>query len=384
MSAAESVEPSAPRTPVELIGWDALPTCGTRLVGFDVDEELSGVGWIASAQIDRASVGLPNDVETLLDLRASLPAEHLVANGFRTELEQYDIRAALSYAQEPFFQSELGALEWDHPDISAGLVLAGQGRFVATATPAGALTISSMVDRARNRADELGVTINVETVEVEHSLEDLEAVRSQLASRVPDWWLEVDARVNAVAVDLGFGEPSDRHRWPFEDEVDGVCRRAQDEPGDFGPQPGSGDGWRLLAITDSGRGEPVPVAVTQNEFADLWEDLEVPDDLPVVDFGSEIVAVFFELRGFPPACDRVIFDGVEFGDDHVSGRPRNVEPVGLGGCRAIGLPRSFVVALDRSRLPGPRFLIRRDVDPWSYDVEREQVAIDLGRPTDDG
>ncbi len=109
----------------------------------------------------------------------------------------------------------------------------------------------------------------------------------------------------------------------------------------------------------------------------LSRQCHVPDDLPVVDFESEIVAVFLELRGFPPACDWVFFDGVDFGDADVSGRPRNVDPVGLQECLAIGISRSFVVAIERNRLPKGPFLLRRDVEPWSYDVEREQVMVDL-------
>ncbi len=362
---------------LEPTGWEVLPTCGSSLVGFEIDDELSPIGWIASAQIDRASVGLSSDISSVLDLGVSLSAEHLVANGFRTEDEQIDIQESIPYYREPFFQAELGTLRWDHSDKSTGLVPVGHGRFVAPTTSAGASTVLPMVDRARVSAVVAGVAFDVEAVEVRHSMDDLEALHSRIAAQVPDWWLQIDTRFNAVAVDLGFVEPSDQERWPFEDGLDGICRRVGNPVGDFGPQPASGDGWRLLAITDSGVAEPVSVAVTGDEFVDLWADLVVPDDLPAVDFTSEIVVVFFELRGFPPACDRVIFDGVEFGDDQVSGQPRNVHPVGLQGCLAIGLPRSFVVAIDRSRLPSKPFLIRRDVQPWSYDVEREQIMIDL-------
>ena len=244
---------------IQTAGLDSLPICGSSLVGFEVDGELSPIGWVAAAQIDRASVGLSSDVASVLELGASLSAEHLVANGVRTEEEQVAIQDSTIYFQEPFFQAELGTLRWDHPDESTGLLVAGHGRFVATTTPAGVSTVGPMVDRAQKLAMEAGSDFDVEVVEVQRSMEDLEALQSMLAAQVPDWWLKIDTRFNAVAVDLGFDEPSDHQRWPFEDGVDGVCRIAGNPVGDFGPQPASGDGWRLLAITDSGGAEPVPV-----------------------------------------------------------------------------------------------------------------------------
>ncbi len=373
----QSTEQSTTSQRAEPRGWSALPICGTELVGFDIDGELSSVGWIASAQIDRASIGLPSDIDSILDLHASLSAEHLVANGYRTEDEQIAARESISYYPTPFFQVELGSLRFDHPDKSTGLVRAGQARFVATMTPDGASTVLPMIDRAREQATTAALAMDVDAFEVQHSQDDLEAIEASLAARVPDWWLFTDRRFNAVTVDLGVDEPSDEDRWPFAEPPDGVCRLIGDRIGDFGPQPAAGDGWRLLAIAETGVEAPAPPATNDEELAALWTDLEIPDDVPDIDFASEVVTTFSELRGFRPSCDRVIFDGVAFGDSEVAGMPRNVDPIGLQGCLAIGIPRSFVVALDRARLPNGPFLLRRDIEPSSYDVDREQITVDL-------
>ncbi|MEM7341796.1 MAG: hypothetical protein AAF467_24325 [Actinomycetota bacterium] len=373
----QAVEPTT--VPVGQV-WSDLPVCGATLIGAEVDGELSDVGWVAAGQIDRASVGLSSDAASVLEVAEALPDEHLVANGVRTEAERIEVFDAFGYAREPFFDQEVMSIRWDHSDISGGVVPAGLGRFAVTHTADGEALANERIAAAERRADAAGISVDLLAVEVERSADDLDAIHRRLEGLVPEWWLAVEPRFNAVAVDLGFAEASDSTRWPLTEHLDGVCRRVGDQPGDFGPQPAQGEGWRLLAITDSSISEAPTVATSVDELAELWSALEVPDDLPSLDSSTEIVATFYQVRGFAPSCDRVFFDGVVFEAGAVSGQPRTVEPEGLEGCLAVGLPRTFVVALDRRYLPDAPFTLRRSTEPWSYDVAREEVEVDLDNP----
>ena len=364
-------------------GLDALPTCGSGLVGFELDSPLSEVGWIADAQIDRASVGLPSTAAVVLEIAQGFDAEYLVGTGVRTPHEHDTVAAAFAAASSATLRNTalLAEIITEYsPGQNQPLTPAGSGRYAVPYTDHDAARIGSLVRDANTELDTAGIDLEVVAVRVEHSIEELEHTAQLLASRLPRWWVRTDHRLNAVTVDLGLAEPSDSDRWPFQEPPPGVCLSTSDGPGDFGPQPSTGEGWRLLAITDSqapGGWGPVPYAVTPIQLDSLWRDLEIPDDPPVIDFDHEIVAVFFETRGFPPACHRVFFAGVDFTADSVAGQPRNVGPLNGGGCLAIGLPRSFVVALSRDHLPDSPFTLQRDTEPWSHNLNREQHTINI-------
>jgi len=126
-------------------------------------------------------------------------------------------------------------------------------------------------------------------------------------------------------------------------------------------QPASGSGWRLL-IAQRGLGElsTVQVIDDQAELAAAWEKLRLIPAVPLIDFTREIVIWFVDTGTF--GC-RSRLDGVRFdpGSRLVTGIFGN----GLVAfCDDASVPDSFLVTLDRNRLPPVPYRIQlREVPP---------------------
>ena len=133
-----------------------------------------------------------------------------------------------------------------------------------------------------------------------------------------------------------------------------------DVPAD-GSQPTVEDGWRFLA--DQLRGEPYTahVAVNAAEYEALWVSLAMDGGAPLVDFGTEIVVQFGAVYG--SSCPEIRLDDVRIDSATVSAH------IALLGdhdeCTADAVPRSFVVAVDRSRLPAVPFTVGLSAGCWT-------------------
>lgn len=120
-------------------------------------------------------------------------------------------------------------------------------------------------------------------------------------------------------------------------------------------QVSSGDGWQLLARQRAvGERNRVDLIGDQATFAAAWTRLLLRTDPPSVDFDRSVVAWFTPLGTIacPTRLDRVRFDP----ERHlVDGE------FSLGftlGCQSPPVSDTFLVAIDRDRLPSAPYKVR--------------------------
>lgn len=121
-----------------------------------------------------------------------------------------------------------------------------------------------------------------------------------------------------------------------------------------GPQPPEGDGWRYLGEFDTATGL-LHVVGDPDAYTALWGDLGGAGAAPEVDFEKQIV-VGLEI-GHSGSCPQTRLDGVEFSADAVTFEVNTVTEE--MACTDDYNPRTYLVALDRDRLPEPPFGIGR-------------------------
>jgi hypothetical protein len=162
-----------------------------------------------------------------------------------------------------------------------------------------------------------------------------------------------------------------------------VCVEGLD-PGDApapGPQPLSGDGWRLLA--DERRvGEPyrTGIASDQASYENLWTEINLPDSPPPVDFESEVAIWFGAVYG--SSCPNLRLDDVVVDEERSLVHAEIVQLDFPPACTDDANPHAYVVAVDRARLPAGPFAIQLGADdpPAGVPEERTLVDVDLSRP----
>ncbi len=143
-----------------------------------------------------------------------------------------------------------------------------------------------------------------------------------------------------------------------------------------GPQPISGDGWRLLAVERTGESYRTGVATTDDQYAALWAQSGVTAARPPVDFDNDIVIWFGAVYG--SGCE-IRMDDVIVGPDRAIVHGEFVVPGNPGACNDDANPEAYLVAVDRARLPrGPFAIQLRATDPPAgVPEERTLVAVDL-------
>ena len=139
--------------------------------------------------------------------------------------------------------------------------------------------------------------------------------------------------------------------------ADTVCVEGA-EPSDVvpdGPQPQSGDGWRLLA-DEPGKGLPYATGFADDsaELANLWATVGLEGPIPEIDFAEEAVAWFGPAVS--GSCSDIRLDDVVFDAATAVLSPVIVQPGGARACTSDANPHAYIVALDRSRLPN-RFTV---------------------------
>lgn len=125
--------------------------------------------------------------------------------------------------------------------------------------------------------------------------------------------------------------------------------------------PPEGDGWRFLGEDATGI-EPytVGVATSANALSELWADAGLDAPIPDVDFGREIVVRY--THAVSGTCPEIELAGVGFDTEarilySVAIIPSS--PLFDGrACTTDANPHSFVVAVDRDRLPSGEILVR--------------------------
>jgi len=117
--------------------------------------------------------------------------------------------------------------------------------------------------------------------------------------------------------------------------------------------PGEGDGWRLLGESTSGEPYSVDVATGSDEFPALWADAGISEDLPSVDFETEVVVRY--THAVSGTCPDINLEGI--GVDSAEDIVYSVvtlpsSPLFEGrSCTTDARPHAFVVAVDRDLLP---------------------------------
>ncbi len=223
------------------------------------------------------------------------------------------------------------------------------------------VTIAFSRDIERHRsaisALELHPKVDVRVVAVEYSFRELETLRDQLARELgPSTSVNLDVVGNRVEV--GFGTAHEAALATIA-ELGGraVCVHVP-PPGSHipeGPQPESGDGWRLLWEARDGPIWFTAAAVNDAEYAILWDELAPGSARPPVDFTEEIVVQF--SPGVSGSCSDIRFDGLVVRDDLVY--PQIVLPgEPPDGCTADANPHTYVVAIERTTFPASAFRIQ--------------------------
>jgi len=227
--------------------------------------------------------------------------------------------------------------------------------------------------------------VGVVAVAVDWTMADLRALQSRVSSDLGPLldslatWISEDKGV--VGIDVGVLTDDIRSdvEARFGDEP--VCLDGRD-PATMpapGPQPPSGDGWRLL-IDESGVGRPyrTGIATDLEGLEVLWATIGLDGPLPEVDFESEVVVWFGAV--FSGSCP-----GIRLDDVVVDGSILHaliVRPDAPTFCTADANPRAYVVAVERSMLPAGPFIIQLSAGgpPRGAPEERTVVDADLSQP----
>lgn len=252
----------------------------------------------------------------------------------------------------------------------------------------GWITVAFTED-ADARQTELATTfpgVGVVAVQVDRTASELEALQQQVADELAPHFesLVVSSSVRKGTVEVGIGVLSDERidvvRSRFAGQpvcVDGID---VDEAIPQGPQPISGDGWRLLASDDVGEAYRTGIAADLRSYRALWRSIGILEDPPSVDFETEVVIWLGAVYG--SSCPDIRLD------DIVIDLPRRlvhgeiVLPSVYNACTADANPRAFVVAVERSALPPAPFAIQLGPDdpPAGAPEERSIVEVDLRDP----
>jgi len=125
-----------------------------------------------------------------------------------------------------------------------------------------------------------------------------------------------------------------------------------------GTQPAAGDGWRLLYEEDEvGDVYRVGIAWDHASLSELTGEIPGLGDIDLdVDFNSEIVVWFGAVHG--SSCPNLRLDDVVVDGDFVYAEIVNTD--NALACTDDAIPQTYLVGVERSRLPAPPFYISLD------------------------
>jgi hypothetical protein len=126
-----------------------------------------------------------------------------------------------------------------------------------------------------------------------------------------------------------------------------------------GPQPQAGEGWRLLYEQDEvGDIYRAGIAWDQESLDNMLADIPgLPIDLDLdVDFENEVVLWFGAVHG--SSCPHIRLDDVVVQGDSVHAVIVNTD--NAKACTDDAIPHTYLVGLERGRLPAPPFYLALD------------------------
>lgn len=148
-----------------------------------------------------------------------------------------------------------------------------------------------------------------------------------------------------------------------------------------GPQPGHGDGWRLLADEQGiGQAYRTGIATDRASYEQLWTDVGLSGELPLVDFETEVAIWFGAVYG--SSCPTIRLDDVVVDQERAIVHAEIVLIGGLRICTSDANPHAYVAAVKRARLPSGPFAIQlaSHDPPAAAPEERTVVDVDLSPP----
>ena len=154
-----------------------------------------------------------------------------------------------------------------------------------------------------------------------------------------------------------------------------ACLSGQDPattPAD-GPQLEGGDGWSYLAEADTMPDTELPgILADLATLSAMWRRLGIPGEPTGVDFEKQVVLSL--VIGHSGSCPRTRLDDVVVDGTRVYAMiPTITDEM---GCTSDWVPRTYLVAVDRDRLPAPPFQLTAEE---GYGA-RVEVATDLRVP----
>ena len=242
---------------------------------------------------------------------------------------------------------------------------------------------------AADRQAELAQTfpgVGVVAVQVDWKKADLERLQQRvsdaLQSRFESLAVGIDVRRGKVMIGIGVLSPDriETVRSLFGGEP--VCVEGLDPSVAVpeGPQPTSGDGWRLLASEKVGEAYRTGIAADPEAYSALWGRIGLTDEPPPVDFQTEVVVWLGAVYG--SSCPDIRLDAVVSDVERRLVHGTIVLPSIYNACTADANPHAFVVAVERSTLPAPPFGIQLNAEdpPAGVPEERTIVETDLREP----
>jgi len=228
--------------------------------------------------------------------------------------------------------------------------------------------------------------VGVVVVPVDWSKADLERLQEEVVQKVaPRFDVVTGVDIMKGVTNISFGVLTPQREALVEELFAGerVCISGQDpaEVPQEGPQPVAGDGWRLLGAKDeTGVSYRTGIAWNEVSYEALWNDSGLAGERPEIDFESEVAIWFGAVHG--SSCPGLRLDDVVVDGARAIVHGAFVNPDAILGCTADAIPHSFVVALERSRLPVGPFWIQLGPDdpPGGAPEERTIVEVNLSAP----
>jgi len=226
--------------------------------------------------------------------------------------------------------------------------------------------------------------VGVVAVPVEWTEAELVALRDQAFGAMRDAGFETGGShgVHTGLVEVWVGELIEERLAPLAPFAGPRLCITGVEPGDVirpGPQPESGEGWRLLGTARTGDSYRTGIATTDEQYVALWQQAGLDGEPPSVDFEREVVIWFGAVYG--SGCE-IRMDDVILDLDRRLVHGDFVIPGVHQGCNDDANPEAYVVAVERSALPEAPFDVQLDADdpPAGAPEERTTVTEDLRSP----
>ncbi len=363
----------------------ALAQCDDLEMALDptVDGPLSDDPEVAAGQRNRANVGLPSDEAATRSAMADqdstdLPPEASdLRSGFGPMTSEEALQVAERVERAEKTAEALGPMLGGRPEIGTNSIDNRTGQIVVR-TAGNVAALQAELDEAIGSE-----RVRVEATAAGHGeLSDLQRrVGEHLVAAGIDFAGTGSGNaLGRVTVDLAVLDPAvvDELAATFADQVDLLCVSGAD-PADVipdGPQPQSGDGWRLLADEPgAGVAYDTGFATDTGAYKALWNEIGLAGEPPDVDFGTE-VALWFG-PAVSGSCSDIRMVDVVIDADNALVYPRIVLPGGHRSCTSDANPHAYVVAVQRELLP-ERFTVTVDAERQLACCPAASTDVDLG------